>query len=164
MSSRPTLIRSREMLRQGREDGRSALRVVVGGHQAVRLVIEKKPRALALRQRLAVDGDAILGGNVERRRGNDLAVDRDPAGYDPGLGLAPRAQAGPRDRLGDALAAIVAAGRVVHTSGCNEARMLEARAARSLSASVALESDLSFLLLVVFSTENRRPLFRKILQ
>src|SRR5258705_127463 len=82
---------------QGCEDGRSALGVVVGGHKAVRLVIEKKPRALALRQRLAVDGDAILGGDVERRRGNYLAVDRDPAGYDPGLGLAPRAQAGPRD-------------------------------------------------------------------
>ena len=44
-----------------------------------------------------------LRRDVERRRGDRRAVDRHPAGRDPGLGLAPRGKARPRDHLGDAL-------------------------------------------------------------
>ena len=50
---------ARQVLRQRAEDGRPALRVGMGGHEAARLVIEEQPRALARRQRLAVDGDAV---------------------------------------------------------------------------------------------------------
>ena len=48
-----------QILRQALEDGRPALRVGVRGHQPARLVVEKQPRAFALRQRLAVDADAV---------------------------------------------------------------------------------------------------------
>ena len=80
----------RQVLRQRAEDGRPALRVGVRGHQPARLVIEEQPRALAPRQRLAVDRDRVGGRDVERRRGDRRAVDRDAPGRDPGLGLAPR--------------------------------------------------------------------------
>ena len=74
------------------------------GQQPARLVIEEQPRALARAQRVAVDGNPIRGLNVERRRGDHDIVDRDTPGLDPRLGFPPRAQAGARDRLGDALA------------------------------------------------------------
>ncbi len=74
------------------------------GHEAARLVIEEEPRALARGQRLAVDGDAVRRRHVERGRGDHLAVDRDPPGRDPGLGLPARGQPRARDDLGDALA------------------------------------------------------------
>ncbi len=78
------------------------------GHEPARLVEQEQPRALAHRQRLAVDGDAVGRRHVARRRGDHLAVDRDPAGGDPGLGLAPRGKPGTRDHLGDAFALFAA--------------------------------------------------------
>src|SRR6266851_2913635 len=76
----------------------------MGGHQPARLVKHEQPGALARRQRLAVDRDDIVGGDIERRRIDDAAVDRDPALYDPFLGVAARGETGPRHHLGDALA------------------------------------------------------------
>src|SRR5450759_2389287 len=60
----------------------------MGGHQPARLVKQEQPGALARRQRLAVDGDDIVGGDIERRRIDDAAVDRDAALHDPFLGVA----------------------------------------------------------------------------
>ena len=73
------------------------------------LVEQEQPRPLAHRQRLAVDDDAVGRGHIARRRCDLFAVDRDPAGGDPGLGLAPRRQPGARDRLGDAFALVLLA-------------------------------------------------------
>ena len=67
-------------------------------------MIEKEPRALAHGQRLTIDFDAVARPDVERGRRDQLAVDRNAPGRDPGLRLAARGKAGPRDHLGDALA------------------------------------------------------------
>ena len=95
---------ARQVLGQDSEDGGAAAGIGVRGHQAARLVIEKEPRALARRQRLPVDGDAVRRRHVARRRGDHLAVDRHPPGRDPGLGLAARGEPGAGHDLGDALA------------------------------------------------------------
>src|ERR1700688_4466334 len=76
----------------------------MGGHQPARLVIPKQPGALARRQRLAVDGDDVVAGDIERRRIDEAAVDGDAALHDPFLGVAARGQPRPRQHLGDALA------------------------------------------------------------
>ena len=70
------------------EHGRPALRVGVRGQKPARLVIEEQPRALARRQRFAVDLDAVARGDVERGRADHRAVDGDAPGGDPRLGLA----------------------------------------------------------------------------
>ena len=57
----------RQSFRQIVEYGRPALGVGMRGHQPARLVIHEQPRALARRQWLAVDGNDIVGGDVERR-------------------------------------------------------------------------------------------------
>ncbi len=77
------------------------------GHEAFRLVIEEQPRALALRQRRAVDQHRVVRRHVERRRGDDAAVDADPALPDPLLGIAARAEPRPRHQLGDAIAGLL---------------------------------------------------------
>ena len=102
----PDAHEARQARRQGVEDGRAPLRIGIGGHEAGRLVVEEQAGALAPRHRLAVDGDAVAAGDVHRRRGDRLAVDRDPAGGDPLLGVAARAQAGARHHLGDAVAMV----------------------------------------------------------
>ena len=94
----------RQVVRQAGENGRPALRVAMRRDQAARLMIKKQPRALARRQRLAVDGDAVARLDVECGRMDHLAVDGDAAGGDPFLGLAARAKPGARDRSCDALA------------------------------------------------------------
>src|SRR6185437_5902852 len=95
--------------RQLLEDGRPALRIGARGHETARLVIEEEPRALAGRQWFAIDADTVAWRHVERRRGDDRAVDRDTAGGDPFLSLAAGSQTGARNRLGDAFTALVAA-------------------------------------------------------
>ena len=97
-----------QMLGQPLEYGRPAARVGVRGHQPARLMVEEEPRAFALRQRLAVDADAVGRGHVARGRCDHRAVDRDAAGGDPLLRLAARGEAGAGDDLGDALAGFVA--------------------------------------------------------
>src|SRR5216684_4103289 len=78
-------------------------RVGMRRHQPARLVIQKQPRALARRQWLAVDRNDIVRGDIQRRRIDDAAVDRDPALHDPFLGIAARGKPCARHRLGDPL-------------------------------------------------------------
>ncbi len=56
----------RQRLGERSEDGRPPLRVRIRRHQPGRLVVQEQPGALALRQRLAVDDDAVLRGHVKR--------------------------------------------------------------------------------------------------
>lgn len=70
------------------EHRRATFRIAVRRHQAARLVIQEQPRALALRQRLAVDGDDVARFDVERRAVDHLAVDGDTPFRDPRLGVA----------------------------------------------------------------------------
>src|SRR5882672_503279 len=98
---------AREVFRQCRKDGRPALRIEARGHEPARLVIEKQPRALALRQRLAIDHDGVFRCHIEGRRGDGRAIDRDAAGRDEGLGLTARRKPGTRDHLGDSLARLL---------------------------------------------------------
>ena len=102
----------------------------MGGHQPARLVEHEQPRALARRQRLAVDGDDIVGGDIERRRIDDAAVDGDAALRDPFLGIAARGKACPRHHLGDALAGFL-------RCGGRGARLLEFRLALAIGAAAA---------------------------
>src|SRR6266851_10134948 len=83
----------------------------MGGHQPARLVKHEQPGALARRQRLAVDGDDIIGGDIERRRIDHAAVDGDAALHDPFLGVAARGKPSARHHLGDALAGFLFARR-----------------------------------------------------
>src|SRR5580692_6874670 len=92
------------MWRQPLEYGRPATRVDTGGQKPARLVIQEKPRALAARQRRAVNADAVGGGEVERGRIDHGAIDGDAAGGDPLLGLAARREPGAGDHLGNAFA------------------------------------------------------------
>src|SRR3569623_527444 len=98
---------ARQAFRQMIDYRRTAFRIVMRRHQPARLVIEKQPRALALRQWLAVDGDDIARRDVERRRIDNAAVDGNATLRDPFLRIAPRAQPCPRHGLGDPLAGLV---------------------------------------------------------
>jgi hypothetical protein len=82
------------------------------GHQAARLVKHEQPRTFARRQRLAVDGDGVVAGDVERGRIDDAAVDGDAALRDPFLGIAARGKTGAGHHLGDALAGFLDARRL----------------------------------------------------
>jgi hypothetical protein len=70
-------------------------------------VIEKQPGALALRHRLPVDRDHIVGRDIERGRRDDAAIDRDAALRDPFLGIPARANASSCDDLGDPVSALL---------------------------------------------------------
>ncbi len=96
----PDADEARQTLGQRREDGLPAGGIDVAGQEPARLVIEKEPRALALRQRHAINGDVIRGRDVERGRGDHLAIDRDPSGGDPALDRAAGREPGARDHLG----------------------------------------------------------------
>src|SRR6185437_16122399 len=93
------------------EHRRPPFRVGMGRHQPARLVEQEQTGALARRQRLAVDGDDVIDGNVERGRVDDAAVDADAALHDPFLGIASRGKPGPRHHLGDALTGFLDFGR-----------------------------------------------------
>ena len=83
----------------------------MGRHQPARLVIEEQPRALRLRQRRAVHLHHVVGGDVERGRIDDTAVDGDAPLLDPFLGVAARGKAGARHQFRNALAALFRRGR-----------------------------------------------------
>jgi len=103
------------VVRQALEDRRAAFRILRGRHQAGGLVIAPEPRRLELRQRLAIDDDAVFRRHVEGRARQKLAVDGDLAFLDQAFGVAARADAGARDDFCDALAfggACPGAGRV----------------------------------------------------
>jgi hypothetical protein len=80
--------KARQTFRQVVEHRGAPLGIVVGRHQAARLMIQKQPRALTLGQRLAVDGHNVVRGDVQRGRVDDAAVHRDAALHDPVLGVA----------------------------------------------------------------------------
>src|SRR5258707_4458730 len=82
----------RQPLRKIVEHRRPSFGVGMGGHQAARLVEQEQTRALARRQRLAVDGDDVVGGDIERRRIAYAAIDRVAALPNPLLTIAARSQ------------------------------------------------------------------------
>src|SRR6185312_9658846 len=92
-----------QAFRQIVEHGRPPLGVGMRRHQSPGLVIEKQPRAFARRQRLSIDHDHVVGGDVERRRVDDAAVDGDAALRDHLLGIAARGKARARQCLCNAL-------------------------------------------------------------
>ncbi len=98
------------MLSQKIEDRRPAFRVLMGRDKPARLMKEKEPRALTLRQGLAIDNDLIAGLDNHRRGRQRFAIDRDAALGDPRLGVAARAETGPGNDLGDAIALCVRSG------------------------------------------------------
>src|SRR6266851_5671284 len=106
----------RQSFRQIVEHRRPPFGIGMGGHQPARLVKHEQPRALARRQRLAVDGDDIIGGDIERRRIDHAAVDGDAALHDPFLGVAARGKTRARHHLGDALAGFLFARRPRRTA------------------------------------------------
>ena len=94
---------ARHLLGQPVEDGRPPPRVAVGDEQSGRLVIAPQPRPLGLWQRPAVDQHVVLRTDIDRRRGQDGAIEAHPALGNEPLGIAARAQPGPRHDLGDAV-------------------------------------------------------------
>src|ERR1700722_7280300 len=100
---------ARQAFGQMRKQGRPALRIRARGQQAPRIVVEEEPRALTRRQWLAIDADAVAGGDVERGRLDHCAVDSDPPGGDPFLRLAARGETGAGNHFGDTFAAFVVA-------------------------------------------------------
>jgi len=66
-------------------------------------VVEPHPRALARRQRLAVDQHDIVGADIQRRAVDHAPVHADAAFEDDRLAVAARGDAGARHHLGDAL-------------------------------------------------------------
>ena len=101
----------RQAFRQIVEYRRPSFGVGMGRHQPARLVIQKQPGALARRQRLAIDGDGVVGGDVERRGVDDAAIDADAALHDPFLGVAARGQPRPRQHFRDPVAGLLLAWR-----------------------------------------------------
>jgi hypothetical protein len=95
---------ARQVLGQIVEDRRAALGVARGRHQAARLVVEEQSRALGRGEGLAVDAHVVARAHIEGGAHELHAVDDDAALGDPALRVAPRAEAGARHRLGDALA------------------------------------------------------------
>ncbi|GJD80440.1 hypothetical protein NBEOAGPD_3681 [Methylobacterium gregans] len=92
------------VLGQRLEHGRAPLRVARRGDEAARLVEDPQPGALPLRQRLAVDEDAVGLRDVDGRRVEDLPVEADPTRGDHRFGVPARCDAGACHCLGDALA------------------------------------------------------------
>src|SRR5581483_8840885 len=74
---------------------------------AARLVIQKQPRALARRQRLAVDHDLVIGGDIERGRVDDAAVNSHAPLHHPLLGITARGEPCPRQDLCNALTGLL---------------------------------------------------------
>ena len=86
------------------ENGVAALLVALGGDEPERLVVAPEPHRLGGGERLAVDGDLVVAGDVQRRARDHPAVHRDPAGGDHRLGHPARGDAGPRQPPRDPLA------------------------------------------------------------
>nr|CAI0336319.1 hypothetical protein SHINE37_40173 [Rhizobiaceae bacterium] len=108
---------ARQVLGQVLENGRAALGVGIGRHQAGRLVVEPEARALDAADRHAVHFDMIGKRGVEHGRVQHRAVHADPALHDHALDIAARGDAGARQELGDALRRQLGAG------GCGGRRL-----------------------------------------
>src|SRR6185503_6121997 len=121
------------------------------GHQAARLVKHEQPRAFAWRQRLAVDGNGVVAGDVERGRIDDAAVDGDAALRDPFLGIAARGEARAGHHLGNALAGFLDLRRLRRA-------LVEFRLALAISATTAERRTFCKNLAVVLVLATR-PIF-----
>src|SRR5581483_4905986 len=118
-------------------------------HQPARLVIEEQPRALPRRQHRAVDRDHVVGGDVERRRIDDAAVDGDAALHDHLLGIPARSQPGACQHLGDPLAALLRF-RLLARGALVDIALVEVALALAILASAAERRTLGEDLAVVF--------------
>ena len=101
---------ARHARRQVLEHGRAPLRVGVADQQAGRLVVAPHPRRLGRIDGLAVDGEDVAGRDLHGGRVQHLAVDGDAPRPDQPLHLAARGDAGPGQRLGDAIAGLALRG------------------------------------------------------
>ena len=77
------------MGRQGLENSLAALWVLVRCDEPCRLVVAPEPCRFFFGQGIAVDNDPITGFDDAGGGGQFLAVDLDPALFDPAFGLAP---------------------------------------------------------------------------
>src|SRR5262249_50327448 len=109
-----------------------------------RLVIEEEPCALARRQRPAVDLDAVARRDGEGGAREPLAVDRDAARRDPRLRLAPRAEPGAGDHLGDPLLIWLGLRLAIHGRPCEFGRLVNTAAERRRSLRDANFMDAAF--------------------
>jgi len=73
--------------------GFPALRVLVGGHQAIWLVITPKPRGFRTVDGATIYGDAVLGGDVKGRAFQHHTIDGNATFLDPTLSFTTRAKA-----------------------------------------------------------------------
>src|SRR5690606_13378170 len=96
----------RQLLRQDVEDRRAAFRVPIGGDDTGRLVKQKQARALDGRDFLAVEFDAVMRTDIDRRSVQHLAVEPDAAGRDQFLGVATRGHASPCETPRDTFARV----------------------------------------------------------
>jgi hypothetical protein len=97
--------RRRQFLRQPVIDGRPAFWIAAGGQPAGWFVIPPQTRRLTVGQGLAVDQYVGLGRHIQRRAIDHLTIYLDPAQGDPAFRLAARTQSGPREHLGNPVAA-----------------------------------------------------------
>ena len=96
------------------KDRFAAFGVLFGDHEASRLMIKPDAGALPRSQRRTIHGDLVTVGDVEGRRQHLLAVDHDAPFGDPHFGIAPRAEAGTGNNLGQAVASVGLWGGVTH--------------------------------------------------
>ena len=95
---------ARHIVGQVVEHRRAALFIAGRGDQPIGLVIQPQARRFRRGNRPAVHRDPVGGSDVQRGRGDDLAVDRDIADLDHPFRLPPRGDPGARQNLGDAFA------------------------------------------------------------
>lgn len=95
---------ARQMPRQVRKNGWASLRIARGRNQSSGLVIKPEPGRRRRRDRLAIDGDAIIVPNRYGGMRNDRIVQRNAAGRDQALGVAARRDSGARKKLGQPFA------------------------------------------------------------
>src|SRR5271154_2987475 len=95
---------ARQFFWQHFENCPSPLRVAGSRQQAARLVEQEQACALAFDERRAIDPDLVALRHIDGGARQDLPITRAAAGRNPALRIAARAEAGPRDRLCDALA------------------------------------------------------------
>ena len=91
--------------RQGIKNRRSPLRVAVAGHQSHGLMVADQPSRLCIGHHLSVEGDDVVGPNLDRRRGENPTIERHATSLDQALHFATRGDPGPGKGLGNALAA-----------------------------------------------------------
>src|SRR5690606_30004739 len=85
---------------------RAAFRIPIGGDHTGRLVKQEQARALDGRDFLAVEFDAVMRTDIDRRSVQHLTVEPDAAGRDQFLGVATRGHASPCETPRDTFARV----------------------------------------------------------